>query len=143
MSIAARLRALLLLALVGASLAACGAGTLHSEKERESAPALTAQELYRAYRKDEAAADALYKGRLLKVSGVADYSGTDLILEAPEVILTGGGKDASRGVDCVFDPRYEDKVAKVAKGDALTVLGRCEGFYKINVLLRDCEPLAE
>ncbi len=31
----------------------------------------------------------------------------------------------------------------VAKGDALTVLGRCDGFYKINVLLRGCEPVGE
>lgn len=144
MSISKRVLAVGVLAVLLASLAAaCGSGALHSEEEKAGAVTLTAEELYRAYKKDAAAADALYKGKLLKVSGVADYSGTDLILEAPEVIMTGGGKDVSRGIDCVFDPRYEDEVAKIAKGDAVTVLGTCDGFYKINVLLRECEPVGE
>lgn len=47
------------------------------------------------------------------------------------------------GVDCVFDARYEKQVAKIEQGDNVTVLGTCEGSYKYNVLLRDCEPVEE
>ena len=92
---------------------------------------------------DEAAADELYKGKLLRVSGLVDYVGTDLVLDAPQVILSGAAKDKTRGVDCVFDARYEKQVAKIEQGDNVTVLGTCEGSYKDNVLLRDCEPVEE
>jgi len=129
--------------LAAAALVACGAGALHSEQEASAATVVGAEELFAAYQKDEAAADELYKGKLLRVSGLVDYVGTDLVLDAPQVILSGAAKDKARGVDCAFDTRYEKQVAKIEQGDKVTVLGTCEGSYKYNVLLRDCEPVEE
>jgi len=110
----------------------------------EDATEITAEELFAAYESDEDAADALYKGKLLAVSGEIGYLGSDpLFDDAPEVILSGAPRNEVRGVDCVFVPRYEAQVAAMNKGETVTVLGICDGSYEINVLLRECEPLGE
>jgi len=43
----------------------------------------------------------------------------------------------------VFDSRYECEVAELQNSGTLVVLGVCDGYYGINVLLRRCEPLDE
>ena len=97
------------LLLVGVATS-CSPHSLYSEKD---AIEVTAQELFSAYEEDEAAADALYKDNLLKVTGVIYDVGTDYIFEAPEVMITGGGEDEARGIDCIFDTRYESQVRNV------------------------------
>ena len=123
------------LLLVGVATS-CSPHSLYSEKD---AIEVTAQELFSAYEEDEAAADALYKDNLLKVTGVIYDVGTDYIFEAPEVMITGGGEDEARGIDCIFDTRYESQIAKLEKGQTVAVLGMCDG-YLINVLLLHCQP---
>ena len=126
------------LLLVGVATS-CSPHSLYSEKD---AIEVTAQELFSAYEEDEAAADALYKDNLLKVTGVIYDVGTDYIFEAPEVMITGGGEDEARGIDCIFDTRYESQIAKLEKGQTVAVLGMCDG-YLINVLLLHCQPCEE
>ena len=114
----------------------------HSPYSEKDAIEVTAQELFAAYEEDEVAADALYKDNLLKVTGVICYVGTDYIFEAPEVIISGGGEDEARGIDCIFDTRYESQVAKLERGQTVAVLGICDG-YLVNVLLLHCQPCEE
>ena len=111
--------------------------------QAEEATSVTAEELFAVYADKPKAADKLYKDELLAVTGVMATVGTDLILEAPEVVLSGGVMDQTRGIDCVFDPRYADQVAALEDGATVTVLGICQGSYEVNVLLLHCQPAEE
>jgi len=117
----------------------CLPHSLYSEKD---AIEVTAQELFAAYEEDEVAADTLYKDNLLKVTGVIYYVGTDYIFEAPEVVISGGGESEARGIDCIFDTRYESQVAKLEVGQTVAVMGICDGYLE-NVLLLHCQPCEE
>jgi hypothetical protein len=97
---------------------------------------ITAGELYAAYEANQVAADAQYKDKILKVTGVVDSIGKD-ILDTPYITLTSGGKYEMWGVQCMFDEKYEPELAKLTKGQTVTVQGKCDG-YLVNVLLRDC-----
>ena len=103
------------------------------------ATTVTAPALFAAYKEHKAASDKLYKGKVLEVTGIIDEVGTDLIFRAPEVMLSGGAATHAPGVDCIFDTRYAAQVAKLQKGQALAVLGICDG-YAVNVLLLHCQP---
>ena len=97
---------------------------------------LTAQELYSAYEANQVAADAKYEDKTLIVTGVVDSIGKD-ILDTPYVTLTSSGAFAVWGVQCMFDDEHEPELAKLTKGQMVTVQGKCDG-YLLNVLLRDC-----
>jgi len=115
-------------------ITSCSPPSLYSEKD---AIEVTAEELFAAYEEDEVAADTLYKDNLLKVTGVVYYVGTDYIFEAPEVLISGGGEDEARGIDCIFDTRYESQVAELEVGQTVAVMGICDG-YQVNALLLNC-----
>jgi len=131
--------------LLGLAAAACSSEESAPEAlyEAKDATAVSAAELFAAYADKPKAADKRYKDELLAVTGTVATVGTDPILEAPEVVLSGGATDPARGIDCVFDPRYADQVAALAKGATLTVLGVCQGSYEVNVLLLHCQPAEE
>jgi hypothetical protein len=120
-------------------ITSCSPPSLYSEKD---AIEVTAQELFSSYEEDGVAADTLYKDNLLKVTGVIYYVGTDYIFEAPEVVISGGGENEARGIDCIFDTRYESQVAKLEVGQTVAVMGICDGYLE-NVLLLDCQPCEE
>jgi hypothetical protein len=106
----------------------------------KDATKVTAQELFAAYGKDKAAADKLYKGKLLAVTGVIHDVGTDPLLnDAPEIVLSGGLMNQAQGVDCTFDKRYASEVATLKPGQTTSVLGICDGFA-VNVILLHCQP---
>jgi len=120
-------------------ITSCLPHSLYSEKD---AIEVTAEGLFAAYEEDEVAADTLYKDNLLKVTGVICDVGTDYIFEAPEVVISGGGEDEARGIDCIFDTRYESQVAKLGAGQTVAVMGICDGYLE-NVLLLHCQPCEE
>ena len=92
--------------------------------------------MYSAYEANEVAADAKYKSKILKVTGVVDSIGKD-ILDTPYVTLTSGGQYEVWGVQCMFDKKHEPELAQLTKGQTVTVQGKCDG-YLINVLMKDC-----
>ncbi len=96
---------------------------------------ITAQQLYSDYDANEIAADQKYKGKLLKVTGVINSIGTD-ILGDPYIVLTGGGEYEVWGVQCTFPntKSWKDKIATMEKGETWHIKGKCTG-YLINVLL--------
>ncbi len=108
------------------------------------ATAVTAEELFAAYADKPKAADKRFKDELLAVTGTVATVTTDPILEAPEVVLSGGATDPGRGIDCVFDARYAEQVAEFQKGATVTVLGVCNGYAEdVFVLLLHCQPTEE
>lgn len=94
-----------------------------------------------AYVIDAAAADKLYKGRRVAVSGKVE----SVLLNGPPPV--GSLKDLSgqtvmffRGqtVVCVFTPEQKEAAAQLQRRQRVTVVGRVDGRYESRVLLRDC-----
>ena len=88
------------------------------------------------YKASEVEADAKYKGKIIKVTGVVDSIGEDT-LHHPYIRLTGGGKHQAWGVRCAFSKKYEPELAQLTIGQTVTVQGKCDGRL-INVLMKDC-----
>jgi len=113
-----------------------------SSPRPESTPAtieaieLTAEELLQAYRTDEEGAEAEYKGKILRVTGMVGSVGKNMV-GTPFVKLAGGGIEAWR-VRCMFDKEHETELAQVTKGRAITVQGECGDYRKPDVTMRDC-----
>jgi hypothetical protein len=81
---------------------------------------VTATDLFDAFSKDEAAANAVYTNKVLEVTGVikdVQQSGKEL-----SVLLSGGGSDG--GVNCTL--LRDENMPKV--GTSVRVKGRCTGF---------------
>ena len=132
---------------LAASVASCSSGSSPASPgplySANSATKVSAQELFASYSKSKATADKLYKGKLLEVAGAIGNVGTDPILNnAPEVMLSGGVPDRTRGVACTFDQRYASQVAQLRTGQTVAVLGICKGFG-VNVVLLRCQPAKE
>ena len=101
---------------------------------QDEAIAISAGQLYQEYRNNEVAADLRYKGRLLKVTGIVDRVGED-ILGYPYIKIVDKEGDWG-GVICTY-PKTESSrwlLARHNRGDTVTVTGICKG-YLVNVLL--------
>lgn len=122
--------AILALAAACADEAEDGAQTL------EPPLVVSAAQLLTDYASDELSADELYRGRVLAVSGHVVGLGRDLD-DAAFVTLDPGEEAGAVGVQCLFDKRRAGAVARVKKGQRLTVVGRCDGKLG-NVMLREC-----
>jgi hypothetical protein len=96
---------------------------------------LSADALYSAYKANEVAADAEYKGKIVVVSGIVRDIGKD-ILDSPYIVL--GGQGLLDGVQCMFPSAGNSPVAKIGKGQKVSVRGRVAGKMG-NVLLKDCQ----
>lgn len=130
----------LLTILFVSSLLSCtqelGCGQDISPKQTDVLIEVTAWDLYDAYQENEIAADALYDGKVLKVTGVIDDIGKDF-LDIPYIVLTDGGLFTLGGVQCYFNEQHEPELALLNKGEIVTVIGECDG-YLFYVSLNDC-----
>jgi len=101
----------------------------------DSPISITAVELYKAYDKDEPAADAKYKGQQLAVTGIIENitlegeSGVNIDLKAGDFLDT---------IFCFFDDSEKANVAKLKKGQKVTINGVGEGKF-VNPVVRFCE----
>jgi ABC-type Fe3+-hydroxamate transport system substrate-binding protein len=111
------------------------AGCVEEEAQTSSIIAVTARELCSAYEANEMAADAEYDEKIVKVSGVVVSIGKD-IFDTPYITLECG--KILGGVQCMFDEKYEPQLAQLAKGERVTVQGRCSGYVIGAVLITDC-----
>ena len=85
---------------------------------------LSANQLYDEYDSNEVAADALYKGKVVVVSGTIQDIGKDIMDEAYTVI---GGDGFLDGVQCFFTESEQSAIARLNKGDQVTVKGEVQG----------------
>ena len=109
-----------------------------AKQQAASAPAITvtAVTLSKEYTANEVAADQKYKGKMVEVSGVVDSIGKD-IGNTPYITLKGDPKNVLANIQCMFGKEYQDRLAKISKGQQLSVIGTVSGKM-INVLLQDC-----
>lgn len=99
----------------------------------EEVISISATDLFAAYEKNEIAADAAYKGRLLKVDGVVENIGKD-ITDTPYVALKAG---PLFGVQCMLAKSAVDQASELEAGKTVTLQGRNSGKLG-EVILRDC-----
>jgi hypothetical protein len=112
-----------------------GSQKASSASEEEIVPEITAEQLSDAYAADETAADQLYKGNVLKVTGKVNSVNKNL-MEVYFVKLAGGGIEAWE-IQCTFDEQYGPEVEQLQKNDAVTVKGICDGYY-MSIKMKDC-----
>ncbi|HEX7314345.1 MAG TPA: hypothetical protein VF297_10500 [Pyrinomonadaceae bacterium] len=96
--------------------------------------AITTDELYAAYAANTVAADERFKGKVLAISGtvqgVAKYGKGSAIN-----LLPSSGKGV---VQCYFEESENQAVARLTRGQQVTVKGRCDQFFEDTVLVYDC-----
>ncbi|HYN85435.1 MAG TPA: hypothetical protein VER32_09290 [Pyrinomonadaceae bacterium] len=127
--------------LVATALALCALALSSCATDEEADPpeppvVVTAAQLISAYAADELSADEVYRGRLLAVSGHVVSLGRDLN-EAAFVTLDPPETVSGVGVQCHFDRARAGSVARLKKGQLVTLVGRCDGKFG-SVVLRGC-----
>ena len=112
--------------------------TEQKEVVQDTKPALSvnAFQLVNDYKSNEIAADGRYKGKVLEVSGTIESIAKD-IMDTMYVSLEGGGEFEMRGVQCYFADSENSKLAKLSKGQQITIRGKCDGLM-MNVLIKEC-----
>lgn len=115
------------------------AGNNARETQTERAQAadftMAANKLYREYDANEVAADSKYKGKIVIVSGTIQDIGKDVMDNAFIVI---GGESGFDGVQCTFAEEETASVARLSKGQQVTVKGEVTGKMG-NVLLESAQ----
>ena len=116
----------------------CGGSRFADVDKQSNSPSIhvSASVLISEYEANEVAADQTYKGRTLSVTGKVDHIGKD-ILDTMYVTLESGQEFGISSVQCMFDDQHEGQLARLSKGQTVTVTGRCDGKLG-NVLLRGC-----
>ena len=94
---------------------------------------ITAIDLANTYKSNEINADKLYKGRMIELTGnvydISDMLGSQSI--------TIEGQDYNN-VLCFFKPNQKDKLATLAKGKNVSIIGVVEG-YSLMTVVKNCE----
>jgi hypothetical protein len=107
-------------------------GTVVSTTE----PSITvsANKLYSDYESNGVSADAKYKGKVIKVTGVVNRIDRDFM---DNIYVTLKGDKYLGDVQCFFSEDYVEKASQLYKGKRITVKGICDGKL-MNVMLNDC-----
>lgn len=90
-----------------------------------------------AYKSNELKADKLYKGKYVKLTGIAGKVSKSIVGDGAYVTLGTGKKFEIPEVQCFFkadDSSFDD----IEAGKTITVVGRIDGLL-MNVALHDCE----
>ena len=101
-------------------------------EERKNAT-VKASDLVEMYVQNEVNADNQLKGKKFYVEGRIGDIGKDIL---DDIYVTLESNDMIRSVQCFIDDK--DLVAKLQKGQRITVFGKCDGLM-MNVLMKDCE----
>ena len=96
--------------------------------EREGPPiTISAEDLYKAYESSEAAADKLYQGKIVILTGTVGTASTlDEVMGRPAIILVDAHQKPI--VNCFgFSTNDKDAIKKLKPGQKVTVKGKCMG----------------
>lgn len=110
------------------------------EPEPEPIPAAketTVEQLISAYAVDEAAADAEFVDKILKLTGVVTKIEVNDTLDVHYIVLTSAEKKGPQSVRCVFDKKYGAQLNQLTKEQTVTVQGKYNGSV-IAMRMRDC-----
>jgi len=111
-----------------------------AEPESELSPGLievSIEGLYSAFAADKEAADARYKGKMLKLTGLLYRTVINENLDVAYIILTSAKKFGDWKVSCTFSKEHEGELRQLGEEQMVTVQGNYDG-YRANVQMRDC-----
>ncbi len=107
--------------------------------QSSAATAISAVDLYNAYKKDAAAADARFKGKPLTVTGEIFLATEKSITGVPVAAFKVDNKD---GVSCKFPEQQKDAVGKLKEGQTATFNCEVKGAIALSsfygVELQNC-----
>ena len=118
-----------------------GGGSLDTDGDAEKISVatpdyvLSANKLFKEYDKNSVAADAKYEDKIVVVSGTIQSIGKDIMDTAYLVI---GGSGFLDGVQCTLPRGQEGLVARVSKGQYVTLKGKVSGQIMGNVIVNNC-----
>ncbi len=95
--------------------------------------------LHQDYQENAIAADAKYKGKILKLTGPVDDINRE-IAGNPYITFKVGDQYSFKNVRITFKKAEEQKVSTLKKGQSVTIKGKCTGLLlTTTVSLNDCE----
>lgn len=95
--------------------------------------AVDAVDLWNEYDENEVSADQKYKNKQLEVTGKIDDIGKDIF---DSIYITLKTDDMIGSVQVYFSDKDAESVAKLAKGDKVTVVGKGSGKSLTNVIIK-------
>ncbi|MCL1861862.1 MAG: OB-fold putative lipoprotein [Proteobacteria bacterium] len=93
---------------------------------------VSARDMIKAYDANEVSADGMFKGKIVEVTGRVGSIGKD-ITDNPYIAIDTG--DVIRSVQCFFQKSAESELARVSKGQRITIRGEVDGLM-MNVIVR-------
>ncbi len=96
---------------------------------------LTPDELYSNYLDNEVAADENFKGKKIAITGSITDIGKD-ITNKPYISFRVKFMES---INCYFSKDNNFEIAKLTKGESVTIVGECEGLLLKNVILVNCK----
>ena len=99
---------------------------------------VTAQKLLDEYDANEVAANMKYKGNLIAVTGYVQSINTDVFTDEPYVSLAPSQDWTLITVDCYFHISQQAQLARLKKGERITIVGVCHGELILSVELEEC-----
>ena len=113
-----------------------GLTTNESPEQEITGVQITAEELLQAYKADELAADKLYKGEILRVTGKVNSTGENIV--GTQFVKLSGGSIEAWGVQCMFGKKYGTEIARLTMSEVVTIVGECDGYLITDVKMKDC-----
>ena len=98
---------------------------------------ISADQFDALYRADKSGANAKFSGKTLVVKGRVEKVFVREHLEIRYIVLTGTGKRMMWSLRCTFNKEDSSKVSRLNEGDAVTVVGKYDGYSK-NIMFKDC-----
>ena len=98
---------------------------------------VSVDDLNAAYRANQVAADNTYKGRWLRIEARISNIGTGI--GGGMYVVLGADTTSIEGVHCSFDSEHAGAVAKLTRGQRVTIIGKCGGKLLTDVSLDDCQ----
>lgn len=96
---------------------------------------VTSYDLMAQYDENEAAANIKYKGKDIRVTGTVTGVGESF---SKYYVTLQGHKQYGFEVQCFVSDDWESYIAKLKKGDTVTLKGKCSGMG-LNVSVDNCE----
>lgn len=110
-----------------------------AEKKEEEILEVDYNVLHQEYQENAIAADAKYKGKILKLTGPVDDINRE-IAGNPYITFKVGDQYSFKNVRITFKKAEEQKVSTLKKGQSVTIKGKCTGLLlTTTVSLNDCE----
>ena len=101
---------------------------------------ISATDLWAAYKENTVYSDALYKDKILVVTGTIQNIGQDIVTKAPCISIETNDGYGLYPIQCFFPKNGDqtDLIAQLKDGDQIVIAGKCDGIPLAQVQLTKC-----